>query len=206
MAFHHPLQVFGFHSCDREVGLAILNGEMDLNASNNIWDWLGGGIYFWEQNPGRALAYAEECAAKKQYFAGDIKIPFVIGAIINLGNCLNLMEAESTPVLETAYSGLLQTTAKAEIKMPVNKDANRALDCAVIQYLHQSNLENEIAPYDTIRSSFDEGEKVYEGSTFTKRLHIEVCVINPAMILGYYLPRPVDRYNPYLKGAFNFSK
>jgi len=48
MAFHHPLQVFGFHSCDREVGLAILNGEMDLNASNNIWDWLGGGIYFWE--------------------------------------------------------------------------------------------------------------------------------------------------------------
>ncbi|RYD81520.1 MAG: hypothetical protein EOP53_06170 [Sphingobacteriales bacterium] len=199
MAFHHPLQVFGFHSCDREVGLAILNGEMDLNASNNAWDWLGGGIYFWEQNPGRALSYAEECAEKKQYFAGEIKTPFVLGAIINLGNCLNLLEAESAPVLESAHDGLVQTTAKAELKMPVNKNANRALDCAVIQYLHQSNIDNAIPAYDTIRSSFDEGEKVYAGSVFTKRLHIEVCVINPAMILGYYLPRPIKRYNPYLR-------
>jgi len=26
---------------------------------------------------------------EKQFFAGDIKTPFVIGAIIDLGNCLN---------------------------------------------------------------------------------------------------------------------
>jgi hypothetical protein len=198
LAFHHPLQVFGFHSCDKEVGLALLNGETDLRSSNNSWDWLGGGIYFWEQNPGRALDYAIECARGKQYFNGKIKDPFVIGAIINLGNCLNLMGIESAPILETAYKGLQKTIEKAEANMPTNKGANRMLDCAVIQYLHQSNLENKIPPYDTVRSSFDEGEKVYDGATFTKRLHIEICVVNPEMILGYYLPRPVARYNPYL--------
>ena len=202
MAFHHPLQVFGFHSCDRETGLALLHGEIDLNASNNPWDWLGSGIYFWEQNPGRALEYAIECAQKKQYFAGSINNPFVIGAVINTGNCLNLMEAESSPILEKAYEGLLKTTALAELDMPKNKGANRELDCAVIQYLHRSNIENKVAPYDTIRSSFDEGGNVYDGSTFTKRLHIEVCVLNPSMILGYYLPRPIQRYNPFLKKNF----
>lgn len=204
MAFHHPLQVFGFHSCDREVGLALLHGEINLTPSSNKWDWLGSGIYFWEQNPGRALEYAIECAEKKQFFAGDIKNPFVIGAIINTGNCLNLLEAESAPILQKAFDGLVQTSEKAEVKVPENKDANRALDCAVIQYLHRSNIENRLLPYDTIRSSFDEGEKVYKGSTFTKRLHIELCVLNPSMILGYYLPRPVNRYNPYL--AVNFKK
>ena len=106
MAFHHPLQVFGFHSCDREIGLALLHGEIDLKQSINSWDWLGSGIYFWEQNPGRALDYAVECAKGEQYFKGAIKNPFVIGAVINLGNCLNLLEAESAPILQTAYEGL----------------------------------------------------------------------------------------------------
>lgn len=192
MAFHHPLQVFGFHSCDREIGLAILHGEIDLKASTNKWDWLGSGIYFWEQNPGRALEYAVECAEGKQFFAGKIKNPFVIGAVINMGNCLNLLEGESVPILQKAYDGLVKVSAHAEVPLSENKQSNRALDCAVIQYLHHSNVKNNLASYDTIRSSFDEGGEIYTGSTFTKRLHIEVCVLNPDMILGYYLPRPVN--------------
>ncbi len=62
-------------------------------------------------------------------------------------------------------------------KMPVNKEANRALDCAVMQYVHQSNKQSGIQPYDTIRSSFKEGGDVYPTSNFTERLHIEICVI-----------------------------
>jgi len=34
----------GYHSCDREIGLKVLNGEAELKASDNSWDWLGGGI------------------------------------------------------------------------------------------------------------------------------------------------------------------
>ena len=63
MIYHQPFQVVGFHSCDKEVGMKVLNGEMDLNPSENPWDWLGSGIYFWEQNPDRALEYANESAA-----------------------------------------------------------------------------------------------------------------------------------------------
>ena len=65
---------------------------MHLNASANSWDWLGGGIYFWEQNPQRAFEYAKEVADGQQYNKIKIKLPFVLGAIIELGNCLNLVE------------------------------------------------------------------------------------------------------------------
>ena len=84
------------------------------------------------------------------------------------------------------------------VDMNVNKGPNRLLDCAVIQYIHESNKQSGIPPYDTIRSSFNEGGSVYPTSNFTNRLHIEICVINPNQIKGYFLPRPVYKFNPYL--------
>jgi hypothetical protein len=135
LTHHHPFSVIGFHSCDREVGLKVLNGNDDLRASNNPWDWLGEGIYFWEQNPLRALEYAEESAQKKQFNKIPIVTPFVLGAIIELGNCLNLVEAESLQILQTAFEGLKKVTEEAGTAMPKNKGDNRALDCAVIKNL-----------------------------------------------------------------------
>lgn len=106
MAHHQPFQITGFHSCDKSVGLRVLNGECDLMPSTNSWDWLSDGIYFWEQNPERALEYAEESAGGSQYNKVRIETPFVLGAIIELGNCLNLVEATSLSILTEAYKGL----------------------------------------------------------------------------------------------------
>ena len=105
MSYYQPFQVIGFHSCDKEIGLKVLNGEEPLIPSDNIWDRLGSGVYFWEQNPGRALEYAIECAAGKQKNRIRIKTPFVIGAIIELGNCLNL-EPLSLNIVKEAHAGL----------------------------------------------------------------------------------------------------
>lgn len=30
MTYYQPFQTIGFHSCDKEVGLKVLNGEMGL--------------------------------------------------------------------------------------------------------------------------------------------------------------------------------
>ena len=43
MAYHQPFQVIGFHSCDKEVEIKVLNGDLELKPSDNLWDWLGGG-------------------------------------------------------------------------------------------------------------------------------------------------------------------
>lgn len=198
MPLHHPFSIIGFHSCDREVGLRVLNGQDDLRASENAWDWLGSGIYFWEQNPGRALEYAVECASRKQFNKVPIKTPFVLGAHIELGNCLNLMEQESLSIVKESYKGLEATIKASGQEMPRNKGNNKALDCAVIQYIHQSNRSQGKPAYDTVRCAFYEGSAVYPGSTFTERLHIQVCVVNPECIKGFFLPRPLKRFNPDL--------
>ncbi len=202
MAYHQPFQITGFHSCDREVGLRILNGDDQLIASDNAWDWLGPGVYFWEQNPGRALEYATEVATKTQKNRKPIKNPFVIGAIIELGNCLNLLEPNSINIVKDAHSSLEQLSSVSGDTMPVNNGANRQLDCAVIKSVHETNRRLDVPPYDTIRCAFLEGKKIYPGSNFTDRLHIEICVIKTELIKGYFLPSPIKEFNPYLKADF----
>lgn len=202
MSYDQPYEVIGFHSCDRALGMRLLNGSDELRLSNNPWDWLGPGIYFWEHNPYRALTYAQEAATKKQKFGGKITTPFVIGAIIELGNCLNLIEPNSINILKEAYPPLFRIMQDNGEEMPTNKDANRRLDCAVIKYVHLCHRKFGHPPYDTIRCPFHEGGPIYTSANFTDRLHIEICVLNPRMIKGYFLPRPVHTFNPYLNRPF----
>jgi hypothetical protein len=201
LAQYQPFQIIGYHSCDKDIGLKILNGDAELKPSHNDWDWLGDGVYFWEQNPKRALDYAIESANGKQFNKIRIKTPFVLGAIIQLGNCLNLIESDSLLILDEAYKGLSSLYNETGKKMPVNKDNVRKLDCAVIRYVHQSALTKNIK-YDSVRSAFSEGRKVYPDASFSTRHHIQVCVINPELIKGYFLPLPHKEYNPYLNTKF----
>ncbi|HXB93738.1 MAG TPA: hypothetical protein VNU70_01225 [Puia sp.] len=203
MALHHPLQVIGFHGCDREVGLRMLTGKDHLRLSDNDWDWLGLGAYFWEDDPYRALSYAIGCAQKKQKFSGEIRNPLVIGSIIELGNCLNLVEANSCEIIRKAYEFLKSQMKQNGKEMPSNRGANRALDCAVIRALHEVNKMYGFPPYDTIRSPFHQGEPLYEGANFTTGLHMQICVLNTAMIKGYFLPQPLEKFNPWLNKDFD---
>ena len=55
-----PSFVFGYHGCDESVKSAVLFGKEHLRPSTNDYDWLGRGIYFWEQNAERAMDFAQE--------------------------------------------------------------------------------------------------------------------------------------------------
>ena len=52
--------------------------------------------------------------------------------------------------------------------------------------------------YDTVRSPFHDDEELYPTSNSSSGLHIEISVINEAMIKGYFLPKPLKQFNPYL--------
>lgn len=195
---YQPQSIIGFHSCDKEVALKVLNGADELLPSQNTWDWLGEGIYFWEQNPTRAWEYAEESSLRTQFNKIPIKTPFVLGAIIDLKKCLNLVDADSLNILSAAYNGLKELVTEAGQQMPTNKGNNRSLDCAVIEYIHQSNKERNVAGYDTVRCAFPEGKEIFEGSKISSRLHLQICIRNPECIVGFFLPRPIKKFNPTL--------
>ena len=50
--------VIGFHGCDQSVVEKVIAGKTELLASTNDYDWLGSGIYFWENNEERAWQWA----------------------------------------------------------------------------------------------------------------------------------------------------
>ena len=49
-----------YHGCDREIAEAVLSGKGTLQPSENDYDWLGPGIYFWVDSPDRALDWAKD--------------------------------------------------------------------------------------------------------------------------------------------------
>ncbi|MDP8221189.1 MAG: hypothetical protein P9X26_07575 [Candidatus Stygibacter frigidus] len=50
-----PQIILGFHGCDKDLGEEVLKAEKSiLKNSQNTYDWLGSGIYFWENNHLRA--------------------------------------------------------------------------------------------------------------------------------------------------------
>jgi len=55
-----PNLIIGFHGCDESVCHTLLNQPDGIKASREPYDWLGHGMYFWENNHERALQWANE--------------------------------------------------------------------------------------------------------------------------------------------------
>lgn len=53
-----PNLVLAFHGCDKSTYDSILKNNEILHNSTNSYDWLGNGMYFWEQNLERAWQWA----------------------------------------------------------------------------------------------------------------------------------------------------
>jgi hypothetical protein len=189
-----PTFILGYHGCDRTVGERILAGKEHLELSKNDYDWLGSGVYFWENDPVRALQWAKQLAQRPD---PKIKEPFVLGAIIYPGFCLDLTEETSRETLKWAYAAFAKLFAEAGVPMPKNEQGyksdrdwlKRNLDCAVVNYLHDARKEGKKPPFDTVRAPFGEGKPLYKGSGFKDKTHVQVCVRAPKMnVRGYFRP------------------
>ena len=70
----------------RQRKLFVSDGAFRLSENN--YDWLGKGVYFWEYAPYRALEWARLIGLQQG------EEPAVLGATIRLGNCVNLMDIQ----------------------------------------------------------------------------------------------------------------
>ena len=179
-------QIIAYHGCHKDVRDKILSGKGHLKRSNNMWDWLGSGIYFWENGAHRAEEWAKE-----QHGEDGV----VLGAVINLGNCFDLLDTKYPNYLSYAYNLFVEQKIVANEKMPKNSSNNmrRDLDCAVINFLlsylanHEEHSKENT--FQTVRSLFTEGDVVYPGSAIVNKSHIQIAVRDESCILGYFMPR-----------------
>ncbi|MEA3490973.1 MAG: hypothetical protein U9R27_03655 [Campylobacterota bacterium] len=196
--------ILGFHGCTQNVADILLgNDSPTFKKSTNEYDWLGHGMYFWENDPHRAMSFIKEqvirvnadekssIEKKKEY-----ENITVVGAVIDLAHCLNLTEIASINRVKEIHTWYTEQALKNNLELPKNKDSKdnhdllfRNLDCAVIQFLHtiQDN-SSELQPYDTVKGMFKEGDPLYEGAGFLDKTHIQICVRNEQCIKGYFIP------------------
>jgi hypothetical protein len=178
--------IIAYHGCDVSTAARLLAGE-PFKASRNDYDWLGSGTYFWEYGPDRALRFAE-----LQKERGKVKVPAMVGAIVQLGRCLDLMDTLHTSELPAARAQLVRAARSAGVPMPKNEGRMpdrklRRLDCAVLN-LYLLKLEERGVVYDTVRGSFSEGPPAFRGSGIRRESHVQLAVRNPACILGVFRP------------------
>lgn len=171
------------------MGEKILQGKPPhLRSSEELYDWLGHGIYFWEGNPARAFEWAQ---ARQQQ--AKIETPFVLGAIIDLRHCLDLFDRDGLAQVKQAHDELVQIFKAADSAPPKNvgttpDKAGRKLDCAVLNALHQYRKDRGEPAYDSVRAPFLEGKVIYPDAGFRAENHIQLCVRNTACIKGYFRP------------------
>lgn len=186
--------LLGFHGCDQSIRDNIVTGKIAMKPSNNKYDWLGSGIYFWQNNEERAIDFSKNPPGKKKF-----DNPAVLGAVFNLHHCLDLTDKKYLDEVKDAFDSLTDTLATYNIPMPQNRvvpgslNSNekllRELDCSVLEWLHWERFQRGEDPFDSIRCVFIEGAPIYEGSAFHEKTHIQVCIRNANCIKGFFLPR-----------------
>lgn len=208
-----PDTVVGYHGCSNETFRKVIHQGSHLEISQNDYDWLGHGIYFWEGSYKRASQWA-----KKNFNEEGA----VIGAFIRLGNCLDLLDPKSVEDVKIAYEVLVGDFEEFGKPLPENELISdgftmiRNLDCAVIMQLHEENnnqiiqgsgveslkrndIQNHEDYIDSVRGMFPEGKELYPGAGFREESHIQLCITNPNCILGYFDPRQTERNKSFKK-------
>lgn len=165
---------------------------MPLLQSNRDWDWLGPGAYFWEADPQRAMEFAEW-----KYSRNEIETPTVIGAVIDLRECLDLTNRDDIELVAAAYDSFVRLNNTSGLPLPENQNAPddpfanlllRYLDCAVFKHLHQLIQETKIEKIDTVRGMFEEGGRAFPGSAIKTKTHTQIAVRNNDCIKGIFHP------------------
>ena len=183
---HYDRTIIAYHGCDAHVAARLLAGE-PFKPSENDYDWLGRGIYFWEYGCDRAIRFAE-----RQKELGKVATPAVVGALVQLGRCFDLMDTRFTQELGEAFQVFEKTMTTLGHTLPENRGKTperkaRKLDCAVLNFWLKV-LDDKMLAYDTVRCAFWEGQVVYPSAGFHQESHIQLAVRNPACVLGVFRP------------------
>ena len=209
-----PNLIIAFHGCDADICKALLNNPNHVKISRKPYDWLGHGMYFWENNYDRALQWAND--KKKR---GEINKPAVIGALLQPGYCCDFTETKYIQVLRNYYDIVAERYRMVERKLPENKDLPhdrhkdkilRELDCAIIEFMHIRILERRQADvsekgftgeklFDSTRGVFTEGGPAFDGAGLFAKTHIQICIRNLNCIKGFFLPRQEIDFQHWLE-------
>ncbi len=179
--------IVAFHGTTRAVAEHLVDGG-EFVPSSNTDDWLGSGIYFWECAPKQAWWWTKTFKKKSQ--------PAVVGAMIRLGNCFDLLDPANVQSLRRFHDVMMDTWKDAGVETPSNFRHRRNIESAVFNlYYDRSAVKGR--SIDSARAVYvptDRNKRIWKGSWIYEEAHIQICVRNPRNILAVWQVAPDGRY------------
>jgi hypothetical protein len=179
--------IFGYHGCTARIADRILDGE-SFSPSNNDYDWLGHGVYFWEHGPDRALRFIQDKLQREK----RREKPAVVGAVLQLGLSFDLLDTCFTADLAQIYPKFVDSLVSVGRALPQNQGCApdlklRYLDCTMLNW-YLSGLKADGLLYQSVRGSFTEGGPAFPGSAIERESHIQIAIRDPGCIIGVFRP------------------
>lgn len=187
--FDYDRTVVAFHGTRLATADRLVAGE-PFGKSENDDDWLGHGIYFWEYAPQQAWWWADRKFKAKAA---------VVGALVRLGRCVDLLDPNTAQLLVAAHQDLEHALKRAGQKLKSNANTHKYRDCAVFNYLFAKLAREEIV-VESARAVFvpllsGKGlPRLWTRSGIFKGAHIQLSVREPNNILAVWPVRRDGRY------------
>lgn len=181
--------IIGYHGTTAEAAERLVNGEPFAESEKDD-EWFGRGIYFWEHAPKQAWWWANRRTKK-----GKNGTPAVIGAIIRLGNCFDLLDAPNIKTLKILGEEFLEQYKKLKTVAPKNERIYKKLDCAVFNFLYE-NFSQKNEQIDSARGVYvaPKLKRIWEASWIYEDTHIQTCIRNPQNILAVWHVKKDGKY------------
>ncbi|PLC48503.1 hypothetical protein CR159_17640 [Pollutimonas subterranea] len=184
--------LLAYHGCDAITRDDLVSGRLGaLDHSQNEYDWLGPGTYFFEGDPQRAMNFAQASADNPEslFTQRPIVTPAVVGAVICVHGCLDM----TTQAGLIEFDQVLQQLITAGVPLASNDQDSprlRRLNNQVFTALHGFRDEKAFEPYQMVRGAFAQGDPLGDRySGFSRDGHIQVAVRDPNIIMSWFLPK-----------------
>lgn len=200
-----------YHGTTTKIADQIFS-DRHFKFSKNEYDWLGSGVYFYQEAPLKALAWAQKFSIDSENRGTTpavIEVEFDLSKVFDLFKPENFeflrivdqkysvsdrQRTQKRPVLRTHEGNRFRVFHNASLAEAEKPGAN-FIDCTLInkalQLLREMNQE-----YDCVRHFFWEGQELYKGSYFYDHSNIQLCVIGAIGVLDF--GDPIFRGEPSL--------
>lgn len=204
--------IVAYHGCDITTRDDLVTGKIkSLKPSENPYDWLGDGIYFYESDRDRAMQYASYSAehCELHLTAKAIGTPAVVGAVLDVSRWLDITTQPGIQHFKAALKTLETGLAQKNAALPENRPAfdgdqenlHRALDRAIFQTVHsmrEKSQQNALAagntqdvmayaPFQAVRGAFTQGAAISAHSAIHGQSHIQIALRDSSCVLGWFL-------------------
>lgn len=179
------MKIQGYHGTTRDTAEKLASGEFSFKDSTNEGDWLGRGVYFFQDAPGRAARWARLITPGHPIG--------VVQAEIELTDCLDLLDHWWFDALRATYGAFSRTGAASsqeelfvqagQARLPsTGKLFANFRDRDFIDYYVERSAVMGGPEFNSVRSPFLWGFGLFRESFVFSRSHIQIAVRNPSMI------------------------